>query len=64
MLERLVSATLSCGWTVSVENGITSTSAELVNAIRCTRDGVKKLSGGVLAWVSVWSEVQTCIWPS
>ena len=25
---------------------------------------VKKLSGGVLAWSSVWSEVQTCIWPS
>ena len=25
---------------------------------------VKKLSGGVLAWLSVWSEVQTCIWPS
>jgi len=24
----------------------------------------KKLSGGVLAWVSVWCEVQTCIWPS
>jgi len=26
----------------------------------------KKLSGGVLAWllVSVWSEVQTCMWPS
>jgi len=23
----------------------------------------KKLSG-VLAWLSVWSEVQTCIWPS
>ena len=23
-----------------------------------------KLSGGVLAWLSVWSEVQTCIWPS
>jgi len=22
---------------------------------------VKKLSGGVLAWLSVWSEVQTCI---
>jgi len=21
----------------------------------------KKLSGGVLAWLSVWSEVQTCI---
>jgi len=24
----------------------------------------KKLGGGVLAWLSVWSEVQTCIWPS
>jgi len=24
----------------------------------------KKLSIGVLAWLSVWSEVQTCIWPS
>ena len=25
---------------------------------------VKKLSGRVLAWLSVWSTVQTCIWPS
>ena len=24
----------------------------------------EKLSGGVLEWLSVWSEVQTCIWPS
>jgi len=24
----------------------------------------KKLSGGVLAWLCGWSEVQTCIWPS
>ena len=24
----------------------------------------KKQSGGVLAWLSVWSGVQTCIWPS
>jgi len=24
----------------------------------------KKLSNGVLAWLSVWSEVQTCIRPS
>ena len=24
----------------------------------------KKLSGGVLAWLSVWSQVQTCILPS
>jgi len=25
---------------------------------------VKKLSGGVLAWLFVWSDVQICIWPS
>jgi len=24
----------------------------------------KKLSGEVLAWLSVWSKVQTCIWPN
>ena len=24
----------------------------------------KKLSGGVLTWLSDWSEAQTCIWPS
>ena len=33
----------------------------------CGRKGirpVKRLSGGVLAWLSVWSEVQTCMWPS
>jgi len=26
--------------------------------------GCKKLSSEVLAWLSVWSEVQTCTWPS
>jgi len=28
------------------------------------RKGIRpvKLSGGVLAWLSVWSEVQTCLW--
>jgi len=24
----------------------------------------KKQSGGVLVWLSIWSKVQTCIWPS
>jgi len=24
----------------------------------------KRLSGRVLVWLSVWREVQTCIWPS
>ena len=26
--------------------------------------GLYKQSGGVLAWLSVWREVHTCIWPS
>ena len=30
---------------------------------KCIRP-VEKLNGGVLAWLSVWSAVQTCIWPS
>ena len=31
-----------------------------------SRKGIRpvKNSGGVLAWLSVWREVQTCIWPS
>jgi len=28
------------------------------------RPACEKMSGGVLAWLSVWSEVQTCIRPS
>ena len=24
----------------------------------------KKLSGGMLAWLSVWGEMQICIWPN
>ena len=30
------------------------------------RKGIRpvKNSGGVVAWLSVWSEMQTCIWPS
>jgi len=37
------------------------------DAVRWAAEGhpaCKKLSGGVLAWLSVWSEVQICIWPS
>ena len=30
----------------------------------CICPACKKLSGGVLAWLSAWSKVHTCIWPS
>ena len=31
-----------------------------------SRKGIpcKNLSGGMLAWLSVWGNVQICIWPS
>jgi len=38
------------------------TSRNLLEII--SADLLDTLSGGVLAWLSVWSEVQTCIWPS
>ena len=37
---------------------------DAVGRVAGTHPACKKLSGGVLAWLSVWSEVQTCIWPS
>ena len=54
-------------------NKIFYTSTVVIMALQCFDavgwvagrvSGRKKLSGGVLAWLSVWSEVQTCIWPS
>ena len=34
------------------------------NFLHAGHPACKKLSGGVLAWLSVWSVMQTCIWPS
>ena len=36
----------------------------LLVGLQAGHPACKKLSGGVLVWLSVWSEVQTCIWPS
>ena len=36
---------------------------EWIEYLYCASNTVTQ-SGGVLAWLSVWSEVQTCIWPS
>jgi len=37
---------------------------DAVGWVSGTTSGLQKLSDGVLAWLSVWSEVQTGIWPS
>ena len=42
----------------------TAFSALMLLVGRQERHLCKKLSGGVLVWLSVWSEVQTCIQPS
>ena len=47
-----------CCWHISV-----SALTLLVGGRKGIRP-VKNLSGVVLAWLSVWNEVQTCIWPS
>ena len=52
---------------ISILSDIHSTAFSALTLLVGRQDGhpaCKKLSGGVLAWLSVWSEVQTCIWPS
>ena len=39
-------------------NGVVPTTDQKNEVQQCN------FRGGVLAWLSVWSEVQTCIWPS
>jgi len=48
----------SCGARIAVASGFIAGTAPVGHP------ACKKQSGGVLAWLSVWSEVQTCIWPS
>ena len=50
---------LLCNAVCYVFNALTLLVGQLEGHPAC-----KKLSGGVLAWLSVGSEVQTCIWPS
>ena len=46
-------------WLVSFFNALTLLVGQQEGHPAC-----KKPSGGVLAWLSVWNEVQTCIWSS
>jgi len=50
---------------VSCEDGLNALSGlTLLVGRQEGHPACKKLSGGLLAWLSVWSEVQTCIWPT
>ena len=48
----------------SVESGSAFSALMLLVGRQEEHPACKNLSGGVLAWLSVWSEVQTCIWSS
>jgi len=57
---------LLCTWqiNVSLSLGCAFSALTLLVGWQEGHPACKKLSGGVLAWLSDWSEVQTCIWPS
>ena len=51
----------------AIKRGVCSQSSVLFALLVGWQEGhpaCKKLSGEVLAWLSVWSEVHTCIWPN
>ena len=50
---------INCGYSICAFSALT-----LLVRRQKGHPACKKLSGGVLAWLSVWSEVQTCIRPS
>jgi len=79
MVKTIKDATISQCTQNSKEHGVTNTVANkqliifLLYCLQCfdavgwvagRAYGLKKLNGGVLAWLSVWSEMQTCTWPS
>ena len=49
---------------INIQNVISFSALTLLVGRQEGHPACKKLSGGVLAWLSVWSEVQTCMWPS
>ena len=50
--------------TVYMEHWIAFSALTLLVGRQEGHPACKKLSSGVLVWLSAWSEVQTCIWPS
>jgi len=60
-----VELTQQCNYATLTElTGLASSALTLLVGRQEWHPACKKQSGGVLAWLSVWSEVQTCIWPN
>ena len=66
-LKMLVSVTFFCALENCVQYKLQYTAFSALILLVGWQEGhlsQKKLSSGVLTWLSVWSKVQTCIWPS
>jgi len=60
-----VELTQQCNYaTLTEHTGLASSALTLLVGRQEWHPACKKQSGGVLAWLSVRSEVQTCIWPN
>ena len=55
---------IHCTKTIMLKKWVAFSALTLLVGRQEGHPACKKLSGGVLAWLSGWSEVQTCIWPS
>jgi len=55
---------LTCSLLATYYTHLASSALMLLAGWQEGHPACKKLSGGMLAWLSVWSEVQTSIWPS
>ena len=60
--DAAVEARIRIGW-----NKFRQLCLQCFDAVDLAEEGhpaCKKLSGEVVAWLSVWCKVHTCIWPS
>jgi len=55
---------ISCIWLVLLFASYAFSALTLLDGQQEERPACKKLSGGMLAWLFVWGEVQISIWPS
>jgi len=63
-VEHIVKQYHRCNLVVGVCSSFAFSALTLLVGRQEGHPACKKLRGGVLVWLSVWSKMQTCIWPS
>jgi len=64
LLDDVVSLPSACRFVMKLSSVCVFSALMLLVGWQEGHPACKKLSGGVLAWLSVWSKVQTCICPA